>query len=87
MTLNKHKTAMALGFFIGGWHLVWSFLVGVGFAQTLLNWSFSWHMLSNPFVVQPFSLTNALILIIVTFAVGYAVGYLFATVWNKVHEK
>lgn len=86
MKLNEHKTAMALGLFLGGWHFVWSVLVALGFAQMLMNWSFSWHMLSNPFIVQPFVLTNALMLIIVTFAVGYVVGYVFATVWNKVHK-
>lgn len=87
MKLNEQKAALALGLFTGGLHLVWSILVMLGFAQTLINWSFSLHMLGNPFLVQPFSLNNALILIIVTFAVGYASGYLFALVWNKVHEK
>lgn len=87
MTLNRHKTGLTLGVFIGGWHLVWSALVALGFAQTLMNWSFAWHMLVNPFVVAPFNLTNAVILVVATGLVGYAAGYLFATVWNKVHEK
>lgn len=86
MKLKEQKTALALGLFVGGWHLVWSVLVAAGFAQTLINWSFGWHMLSNPFIVQPFSLTNAVILVIVTGAVGYVVGYLFAWVWNWVHK-
>lgn len=86
MKLNERKTGLSLGLFIAGVHLVWSLLVALGWAQILIGWSFSWHMLSNPFTVQPFSLTNAIILIIVTFAVGNAVGYSFAAIWNKTHE-
>lgn len=87
MKLNERKTALVLGLFTGGLHLVWSLLVALGFAQVLINWSFGWHMLSNPFTVQPFSLTNAFILVVVTFVVGYAAGHIFAWVWNWVHTK
>lgn len=87
MKLNEQKTALALGVLFGGWHLIWAILVALGFAQTLLDWTFAWHMLANPWVVQPFSLSNAVILVVVTGLVGYVMGYLFAWVWNKVHEK
>lgn len=86
MKLNEQMTGFTLGLFVGGVHLVWSVLIALGFAQTLINWSFSWHMLSNPFIVQPFSLTNAVILVVATGLVGYAIGYAFAKVWNQVHK-
>lgn len=87
MKLNEQKTALSLGVFFGVWHLMWSVLVTVGFAQTLLDWVFTWHMIVNPFTVAPFSLTNAVILVVVTAISGYVIGYLFAWIWNKVHEK
>ncbi len=86
MKLNEKKSAMVLGLFIGGMHLVWALVVASGFAQTWMNWVYSWHMLSNPFIVQPFSLTNAVILVIATGLIGYVMGFAFAWVWNWVHK-
>lgn len=86
MKLNEQKAALAVGLFVGAVHVVWTLLIALGWAQTLINWSFSWHMLSNPFTVQPFNLINAILLIIATFAVGNAIGYAFAAIWNKVHK-
>lgn len=87
MKLNEHKTGLSLGIFVGCLHLLWSILVVLGFAQVLLNWSMGWHMVNSTITVAPFSMTNALTLIIVSALVGYIVGYGFAVIWNKVHEK
>jgi len=86
MKLDPHKAGLSLGLFIGGLHTVWSLLVALGFAQTLMNWSLAWHMVSSPATVAPFSLTNAVTLVIVTALIGYGMGYAFATIWNKVHK-
>lgn len=87
MTLNKHKTGLSLGIFVGTLHFLWSILVALGFAQTLATWSMNWHMVSSQFTVLPFNLTSALTLVVVSALGGYAIGYLFATIWNKVHKK
>lgn len=87
MKLNEHKTGLALGLFVGGVHLLWSLAVLIKVAQVLVNWSMRWHMVAIPVKVKPFSLNDAIWLIIVTAAVGYVFGYVFAWVWNKVHEK
>lgn len=87
MKLNEHKTGLSLGIFVGSLHLLWAVLVALGFAQTLVNLSMSWHMLQSVGTVAPFNLTNALVLVLVSALVGYAVGYGFAVVWNKVREK
>ena len=84
--LNVNKVALSLGFFLGGWHLVWSILVMLGWAQGLLNFIFGLHMLSVPVQVLPFNITTSALLIVVTFAVGYMIGRIFATIWNRVHE-
>lgn len=87
MKLNQHKAGFTLGLFFSGMHAVWSILVALGFAQTLMNWSLSLHMMSsNAISIAPFSLTNAVTLIIVTGIIGYVLGYAFATLWNKIHK-
>lgn len=86
MKLNEKKSAMALGLFIGGLHLFWSVLVAAGLAQPLLNWWISVHMVNIPVTVVPFDLITAATLVVVSAIVGYVLGYVFATVWNKVHK-
>ena len=84
--LHTQKVALTVGVFIGGWHLVWSLLILIGLAQPLLNFIFWLHMLANPYQVTGFDITQALLLIIVTFSVGYAGGWVFATLWNTMHK-
>ena len=86
MKLNPHKTGLSLGFFFAGAHTVWSLLVALGFAQTLMNWSLSLHMVNSPMTVGAFNLTTAATLIVVTAVVGYAIGWAFSWVWNQVHK-
>ena len=86
MKLNVQKTALTLGVFLGGFHLLWSVLVLIGWAQPLLNFIFWLHMIQNPYMVTGFDITQALLLIIVTFGVGYMMGWIFAMLWNKMHK-
>jgi hypothetical protein len=84
--LNPAKVGVTLGILFGGWHLVWSLLIAFGWAQPLLDFVFWAHMLSQPYVVQPFDFTTAIVLIIITTGIGYAVGYCFATISNRAHR-
>ena len=86
MKLNPHKTGLSIGLFFAGAHLLWSLLIALGLAQTLMTWSLTWHMINSPMTVAPFSLTNAVTLVIVTGIVGYGFGYAFSTIWNQVHK-
>ncbi len=86
MKLNESKVALTLGILVGGLHLVWSILVALGLAQGLLDFIFSIHMLANPYQVTGFDVTKAGMLVVITFVIGYGVGYIFANVWNKVHK-
>ncbi len=85
--LDKNKVALITGIFISGFHVVWTVLIVAGLAQTLLDFVFWMHMLTTPYRVTGFSVTQALILIVVTFVVGYVGGWLFAWLWNKMHGK
>jgi hypothetical protein len=84
--MDTKKFALALGSFVGVMHLMWAILVAIGFAGPLLNFIYEMHFLQIPFSIAPFSFGRALSLIVVSFAVAYAVGIIFGTIWNKVHK-
>lgn len=86
MKLKVQKTALVLGVFFGLVHVMWSVLVLLGFAQPLMDFIFWAHMIVNPYHVTGFTLTQSIVLIIVTFGVGYLVGWFFAVLWNKLHK-
>ena len=86
MKLNPSKVALTAGFVLSGWHVVWLLLIVLGFAQPLLDFIFWAHHLNNPYTVASFEITRAILLVVITFAVGYTVGFVASNVWNKVHK-
>lgn len=87
MTINPKKAGLILAVFLGGWHLLWSLLVAAGLAQWLIDFIFWIHFIQRVFVVEPFDAVRALILIAVTAALGYVIGFVFAVLWNRIHKK
>lgn len=87
MKLNTQKVALTAGVFVGGWHVVWSVLIVLGLAQPLLDFVFWMHMLTVPYRVTGFTVTQSVTLIVVTFFVGYVGGWIFSGVWNYLHKK
>ena len=85
--MNTHKVALAVGAFAGLWHLTWSVLIALGLAEHLLNFVFRMHSLNNPYIVMPFNLGRSVGLVVTTFVIGYAVGTIFATIWNSIHSR
>lgn len=86
METNCHKAGLALGGLLGIWHLLWALLVAVGLAQPLLDFMLDLHFLRNPYVVEPFRIGTAALLVIVTAVVGYAFGWVFASIWNRLQK-
>lgn len=84
--INPTKTALTVGAFIGGWHIVWSLLVAFGWAQVLIDFVLWMHMMTVPWVVKPFDLAASATLVIVTWIFGYVIGYIFAKLWNRMHR-
>ena len=84
--LNKNKVGLIFGCFMGLFHLFWSLMVLLGVAQAFYDFVFWLHMISLPWKVTGFTLTQCVSLIAVTFAVGYIMGYVFAWLWNKFHK-
>ena len=84
--LNPRTTGFIVGAFVGGCHVVWSVLVALGWAQALVNFMLWAHMVAMTYTVQPFDLTAALTLVIVTTLVGCVAGYVFALIWNRMQR-
>lgn len=82
MKLDQNKTALSLGIFIALMHVGWVVLVAIGLAQKLMDFIYNLHFLNNPFNVMSFDLATSAILIIITFVVGYVMGWFFALIWN-----
>ncbi len=85
-TINPNKAGLVVGLILGGWHLLWALLVAVGLAQLLVDFIFWIHFFQRIIVVEPFDFTRALILVAVTTAIGYAIGYVFSVLWNRLHK-
>ncbi|MBI4155603.1 MAG: hypothetical protein HY507_00005, partial [Candidatus Zambryskibacteria bacterium] len=84
--MNRHKVGLALGAFAGLVHIVWEFLIFLGWAQPLMDFVTNLHSLNNLYTVEPFNLGQAVGLIVLASIVGYIVGFVFATIFNKFHK-
>ena len=84
--ISEKKVGLVFGAFIGLWHVVWSGLVLLGWAQPLINFILKLHMVTMPFQVGPFFFKRAVVLVVVTFFVGYIGGWVVGTIWNRVHK-
>jgi len=85
--MKRNKVALSVASFVVLVHLIWVILVGLNLANPWIAWLLGLHFLNNPFRFQPFDYATAIVLIIVTGILGYAVGWVFATVWNWVDKK
>lgn len=86
MKLSPHTTGLALGGLLGLAHAGWSVLILIGLAQPLIDWVFRLHMIQPVYQIAPFSLAMAAMLVIMTGVVGYALGCIFALIWNALHK-
>ena len=83
--LNPCKAGLALAAFGVLIHLVWSVAIALApnATQRFINWIFTLHHVQPVHVLLPFSLANAALLLVVVFAIWYVLGFVFATLWNK----
>lgn len=81
-TVNVIKAGLVLGAVLGGWHLCWSALVAIDWAQPVIDFIFWIHFIRPVYVVEAFDFIRAFILILVTAGIGFAIGASFALMWN-----
>jgi hypothetical protein len=84
--LNVTKTGLVVGIRLGGWHLCWSALVATGSAQRIADFIFWMHFIKPVYVVEPFEISRAIILIVVTVIIGLVLGAVGALAWNALHK-
>ena len=80
--LNKNKSGLILGTFAALLHVIWSVIVALGIAKDIVNFIASLHFFNMTFTIQQFNLGVSLILVALTFVVGYLIGFIFASVVN-----
>jgi hypothetical protein len=85
--VNPNKVGFVIGALIGGWHVIWSALVLLHWAQPILDFIFWAHMIRPVYIVKSFDPAAAITLIIITAALGYIVGFLGAIIWNRLHRR
>lgn len=81
--IKKGKLGLAFGILLGLCHAIWALMVLFGWAQPFYDWILSLHFISLPLVVTSFSLGTAILLVVITFVIGYILGWVFAAIWNK----
>jgi hypothetical protein len=86
MVANPHKVGLVIAALIGGWHMIWSVLVLIGWAQPILDFVFWAHMIKPVYCVKPFDPMAAVMLIVITAVIGYIFGFVGAIIWNRLHR-
>ena len=86
-TLNPNKTGLVFGTMLGGWHLMWVAFIALGWAQAIVDFVFRIHMIKPVYVIEPFNIWIALMLMGVTGAIGYFGGFVLATLWIWLHRE
>jgi hypothetical protein len=84
---NPNKVGLVIGALIGGWHFVWSLLVGIGWAQPIIDFIFWAHMIKPVYIIKPFDPVAAATLVVITGVIGYVFGFLGAAFWNRLHRR
>jgi hypothetical protein len=84
--INPNRAGLALGAVVGLWHLSWSLLVALGWAQAFINFVLWMHFIKPIYVIDVFNIGTAVILIVVTSVIGYVIGGVFGLLWNAIHK-
>jgi len=85
--ISPNRAGVVLGSLAGAWHLLWSALVSVGWAQSVIDFIFWIHFIKPVYVIESFNPGIALVLVITTAATGYVIGLLAGALWNRIHSQ
>ncbi len=86
MKLDKNIVGLALGIFFAIVHALWAILVWIGLAKPFLDFVFKLHFMTMDYSIEAFGFLRALGLLIMTFVVGYVIGWVFSAFWNKFNK-
>lgn len=84
--LNVGKAGLVLATVVGGFHLCWTIMIALGWAQPVIDFVFWMHFIKPLYVIEPFEFTRAAMLVAMTGGMGFLTGSVFALVWNALHR-
>jgi hypothetical protein len=84
--IDPIKAGLVLGALLGGLHLVWALLVAAGLAQSVVDFVLWMHFIKPIYVIAPFSIATAAVLVAVTAGTGFVIAFLFGLLWNHFHR-
>lgn len=84
--LSTKRTACTFALLLGGFHLFWAILVAFRWAQPVSDFLFRIHFIRPVYVIEPFQLGLAVVLVAFTTGVGSVLGWCFAALWNRLHR-
>ena len=87
MVVQPTRAGLSLAILLAGTHLLWSFMVAVGWAQPLADFMFRINFVEPSYTVAPFAAGTAVMLVAVTAGVGFATGWVVAKVWNWLPQR
>jgi hypothetical protein len=71
------RTSLIGGVCLSSFHMLWSLLVFLGWAQPFINFALQLHMMDLPLTVQTFQLSRAVGLVVLAFLAGSFYGMVF----------
>jgi len=78
---KKSTLGLTLGVFFALAHLLWLVLVAAGVAKPWMDWILGLHHIQFEWTVMPLNYLNGLILVVLTFVVGYVLGWILSAFW------
>ena len=86
-TISPIRCGLVFGAVFGLWHLSWSLLVALGWAQSFIDFVFWMHFIKPIYVIRAFDPMTAIVLIVVTAVIGFVIGGVFGVLWNWFHQR
>ncbi len=83
--INPVKAGLAFGAVVALVHASWALIVAVGLAQRLVDFIFWLHFVQPVYIILPFNIVTAVMLVAMTAVCGFVMGCLFAIFWNRLH--
>lgn len=83
---DRHASGVGwpcLSLLFAAFHAIWAILVWAGAAQPLMDFIFHLHMIKPPYIIEPFNISTAAALVLVTGGVGFIAGWFFGFLWNR----
>ena len=84
--VSPHKLGFLLGALLFASHSLWATLVALEWAQPVMDFMFRIHFIRPVYAITSFDTGTALLLIALTAAVGYAMGFVLAVLWNGINK-